>query len=372
MNYNFTQIKNIKSEFTEICIEHIDIITNNSSSEVKYISNYLNTFLNNSNCDEMNFNIIKTNLINKINNIINIYTFIAQENNYGVFSNVIMDYFSLINKLAMLSAKIANLKYDSTNVSNPNIMSNPNNHSENNGFNNYNNFNTSINTNLTNLNHSSSPNSIFINTLNPTLSVPSFSISTVPTVTPNFNLNNEYSINQNLHQAPNSIPDLVSITVTNSNLNSYPNVIPVNYFKKANQLDIVNITESESLKYLNDKIKYSVKSNYKSIYESDTYDEEIITNIKTSYSNSKNTLYNYFKKDTTNLDKSIKITSIHKKYKSDSNNSLSSLEESIYNLDQRNYIKDKSKKFRPKERLPLNKIKGKEIKIDFKKSFVQI
>jgi hypothetical protein len=105
----YNEIKNIKSEYTDICIEHIDIITNNSSTEFKNINKNINDFLNENNFNLIQINAFKKKLVDKINELINFYVFLTQENNFGYFSSNILEYFSLINKLSMLNGKISNI-----------------------------------------------------------------------------------------------------------------------------------------------------------------------------------------------------------------------------------------------------------------------
>ena len=57
---NHNILKSIKSEFSEICIDYIDIITNNSSFEFKSTSKLIDVFIENNNLNDIQFN----NLIN--------------------------------------------------------------------------------------------------------------------------------------------------------------------------------------------------------------------------------------------------------------------------------------------------------------------
>ncbi len=368
-NENYYKIKNIKAEFTEICIEHIDIITNNSSTEFKSTSKLIDNFLNNVNANEIHFNMIKTNILNKINGLINIFTYIAQENNIGFGGNHIMEQFSLINKLSLLQAKISGINplntitfgYDNTptltigssNLQNLNNLNNQNHISNLNGLSDLSNFQPN-------------QNSIYINTLNPS-----------------FALNNSFSNYSNL-----SIPVLNNNTISfGDNIN---NMVSLNNLNSLGSISIVptslptfNPTQTSTIESIKTNFKNEINSSKKfDIYnDPDIMDMKNIKKIE-EYKNSKNTLFYYFKKDDTNIlnDKNynndIKILKIHKKSiidnYSSSSGSANSSDENIYNFERRKEIKNNCVKVKNHIILPLTKIQDKEIKINFKKSFVQI
>ncbi len=371
-NENYYKIKNIKAEFTEICIEHIDIITNNSSTEFKSTSKLIDNFLNNVNANEIHFNMIKTNILNKINGLINIFTYIAQENNIGFGGNHIMEQFSLINKLSLLQAKISGINplntitfgYDNTptltigssNLQNLNNLNNQNHISNLNGLSDLSNFQPS-------------QNSFYINTLNPP-----------------FALNNSFSNYSNL-----SIPVLNSNPISfGENIN---NMVSLNNLNSSGSISVVptslptfttfNPTQNSTI----ESIKTNFSNDINSVKKLDIYNDPDIMDMKNikkidEYKNSKNTLFYYFKKDDTNIsnDKNynndIKILKIHKKSVIDnyssSSGSTNSSDENIYNFERRKEIKNNCVKVKNFIILPLTKIQGKEIKINFKKSFVQI
>ena len=269
INEVYNEIKNIKSEYTDICIEHIDIITNNSSTEFKNINNNINDFLNENNFNLLQINAFKKKLIDKIKELINFYVFMTQENNFGYFSSNILEYFALINKLSMLNAKISNINSYQTN--NKNFF-----------------------------NSTSIPIPIPIPLHNQSISLFSDSLD-------NFNINTSYGHN---NFTDYSFPNIFN----NSNIID----------QSINKLYNLNIGYKNNIQYKNEDAKFNMKI--------------------------------------------IKI-----KKKSISSSSLESMDELIYNFEKRKEIKSKS--IRIKSKLPLTKltkIQGREIKINFAKSFVKI
>lgn len=338
LNSNYIMIKSIKLEFIDICIENIDIITNNTSHEIKNINKCINDFINNHNCYEITFNILKINLINGINNLINIYTTIAQENQLSTYlsSNMVLQYFSLINKLSMLNVKISHI--------NPNYFNNINNHQNLQNIN-INNFGNTTNFSNVSLN----TNSLYFNTINPPLNPHLSNLNTVPTNLPKFN--------------PFTSPIGPSNPSTNSTIQN-TSFNPGIGWSSGIKFNKINVFNNPNLMDDNDD-NYDAES-FMTMHKINKNDK---INMTKQYINSKNTIDKYFKKEDIGL-KEIKITKIHKK--SISNNSLESMDESIYNKNKREEIKQKSLRFGKRNKLPLTKIQGKEIKINYIKSYIII
>ncbi len=317
-DFNKNILTNVKNKLSSICVIHIELIYPHTKDEFKLLHKLITEFIDNLNSSSNVFNNYKINIITKINSIISTYNSLISEHNFGSFSsfnsvntsNMIMEYFNLINELSFLNSKIASISYP--HINEHLFISNINPNSFYFQDNNFTNFNENIN-NMINI----SDNNFSIHTLNHNFN-PSLDLNSLNLVYNN-NLNNLNNLN---------ISSLSPLTPL-SNLD-------INNKKKTGLKEI-----SSNIINTNDNKNFK-KINIKKIHKKNTSNNSL-TSLNTS-SSSENSEEIFRKKQREKI-KSFSEPVIVKK--------------DIYILNQK------------ENTLPKNNL-DREIKINFKKSFIII